>query len=206
MNAGEINFTDRTNQRLEGDEAYCCRNGAKVADPVRHLRAFYASAKPYVRKHVGNLFTNKGAHSFGALGQDLIVMMRRCAHHIPHFQNECVTNTLMKKVAHRIDENLLWFFPSQRNVECALVFANNAIPDCALAAATGEIFVLFDVHGLQPPRHFHGIAISAAGTDNRTSRNGVPSGVGPFDLCFGHRSPRQAWFTLTPKIAKSPYQ
>src|SRR5438874_7999570 len=97
----------------------------------------------------------------------------------------------MKKITHRIDEDLLWFFPSQRNVERARVFANNAIPDRALAAATSKTFVLCDVHSLQPPRHLHGVTIGAASANDRTSRDGIPSGVRPFDLCFGHRSPYQ---------------
>src|ERR1700737_92456 len=119
-------------------------------------------------------------------------MMRRCTHHIPHSQNEGITDALMKQVAHRIDENLLWFFPSQRNIERTLIFANNAIPDCALAATTSEAFVLCNVHGLQPSRHLHGVAIGAAGADDRTSSDGVPSGIRPFNLCFGHWNPRQA--------------
>jgi hypothetical protein len=94
----------------------------------------------------------------------------------------------MKEIAHRIDEYLLWFFPSQWNVESALIFANNSIPNCARAAATSETFVLRDVHSLQTPRHLHGVAIGAAGTDDRASGDWIPSGIRPFDLCFGHRS------------------
>src|SRR5882724_3280577 len=118
-----------------------------------NLFIFDARSEPDIGEHVGDFLLNECAHSLRALRQNLIVMMGRCTHYIPYFENERITDALVEKVAHRIDEDLFRLFPSQWNVERALVFANYAIPNCALAAATSETFVFFDVHSLQSSRH-----------------------------------------------------
>src|SRR5215216_6552217 len=173
---------------------------------LNNLFIFDACSKPDIGKHVGDFSLNEGAHSLRALRQNLIVVMGRCTHYIPYFENERITDTLVEKVAHRIDEDLFRLLPSQWNVKCTLIFANYAVPNCTLAAATSETFVFFDVHSLQSSRHLHGVTIGATGADNRASRDRIPSGISPFDLCFGHWSLRLSLVTLAYKIAKSPYK
>src|SRR5471030_2812976 len=73
-----------------------------------------------------------------------------------------------------------------------MIQTNLAGPDCAPTAFPGETAVLLGAHRLKPSRHPHGVAIRAACGQNGAAGYGIPSGVSPFDRCFGHETPSSA--------------
>lgn len=66
------------------------------------------------------------------------------------------------------------------------ILAHDTVSDRASAGFPRQPSIFFDAHCFEARRHLHGVAIRAACGDNRTSRDGIPCGVGPLDLGFSH--------------------
>ncbi|MNI13480.1 hypothetical protein D3C73_667080 [compost metagenome] len=156
-----------------------------MIDAASHLDALHARAQPDIGQDVRHAGHDLG-HPFRALGQDLVVVARCLAHHLPDVEYECLTDGVVEKVAHRVDEDLARFFPAVRNGEGGGVFSDDSVPDGPLAALASQPLILRDAHRLEATRHLHRIAVGAAGRDDGTSRDGIPGGIGPLDLRLSH--------------------
>lgn len=79
-------------------------------------------------------------------------------------------NSLVKQVAHRIDENHLRFFPGQRETN-----------HMRMDGQVESISIVRLAHRLQAFRHALGIAVLAPRADFSAARQGIPGGLGPFN-------------------------
>src|SRR5690606_8855337 len=88
------------------------------------------------------------SHPFRAFRQDLIVMPRRLAHHLPNFRNERRCDLLVEKITHGVDKDLAWFAPTLRDFKRIPIFTDHSIPDCPASRLPSEACVLFYAHSL----------------------------------------------------------
>ncbi len=83
MNAAEIDGTDRSDQRLERDEADRSRRFAQMLDATHDIGILDAGAEPNIGQDFPDLSGNEFCHALGRFGEDLIIVPRRVAHHLP---------------------------------------------------------------------------------------------------------------------------
>src|SRR5258708_14701289 len=96
----------------------------------------------------------------------------------------------MKEIAHGVYEDLPWLLPSIGDSERLAVFPHQAVPYRAFARLPGKSRIFFDAHGFKALGHLHRITMGASGGDDRAACDGIPSGVSPLYLTFGHLVPR----------------
>jgi hypothetical protein len=141
--------------------AYSGWRRAQMLDAFDNPSILDARSEPYVRKYIPHLFAYEGGHPLRAFGQYLVVMMGRLTHHLPDCHDECVADPLMKKVAHRINENLAWSSPATGDFQRLAIFAHYVVPDDSSAAPASQPSIFPDSHRFQSLRHLHSVAMRA---------------------------------------------
>ena len=157
-----------------------------MLDAVSDRRVLDTGPQPDVRKNMANPSSGHFWQALGTFRKDLIIVLRRVTHHLPHIENEFVADLLMKEVAHGIHKYFPWLPPAIWNRERLAIFPHDPVPDGALASLLRQPRIFLDSHRLKAPSHRHRIAMSAACGNNRAPRDRVPSGICPLDLGFSH--------------------
>ena len=111
------------------------------------------------------------AHPLRSLGQDLERMPPRHGHHAADGFDIFVGHAVLKQIAHGIDEYELGRAPGER--------LRQFLRD---KTKIETLFVGMTFHSTKALGERFGIAVLAPGTDLGAAANGIPSGVGPFDM------------------------
>lgn len=91
-------------------------------------------------------------------------------HRIKHPLNEVCRHLLVKQIAHRVDKHSLGFLPGHRNDQ-----------RLGMKRDIKTMGIVLLTHCLEPMGKSFSVAMLATSTDLGASRNGVPSGLRPFD-------------------------
>ena len=91
-------------------------------------------------------------------------------HHVEDLEDEFIRHSAVKKVAHRVHENGLRFFPLERKFQGALVEGRDE-----------AIRVIRLAHRLESQSHPFRVAMLATRADLRAARERVPRGFRPLN-------------------------
>ena len=99
----QVEFSQILHQRLTRQEPYRSRQLAQAVDSVFHIACFYRHAKPNIcgYRPCCKIF----CHPLGPFRENLICVPRCRSDNIHHFVDKFKRHVLVKKVAHRADEN-----------------------------------------------------------------------------------------------------
>jgi hypothetical protein len=97
--------------------------------------------------------------------------MSSLAHNVKDFRDKIEGDIVVKKVAHRIDENCVRLLPMQRYFKGVRMRRNIETID-----------VIATARGFQTQSHTFGIAVLTAGANFCAAGNRIPSRFSPFDF------------------------
>src|SRR5579864_5717917 len=118
------------------------------------------------------------AKTRAAFRQNLEFVPVRLFHGVENAIDELEGDFLVEEIAHRIDEDHLWFAPPQRLIQ---PLWTKLEVEAIFKGVSGD--------PAEPLREALGVAVIAASADFRATRHRVPRRVGPFDLRSRCHSP-----------------
>ena len=150
IDPGEIKVRQRAEQRLNRQKLYFRRGVSEPSDPAKPVIVFHSDAHPHIpgpRELRSNL-----AQTICSLGENLISVSRRVSHDLEDTAYKAVRHSLMKQIAHGIDENHARFRPFQWQLQHVEVCPHSK-----------SVTVVALSHRLKAFGHTLRIAIEAAG-------------------------------------------
>jgi len=176
VNPGEIYLAEILEKRFDRKKAYARRSFTKKIDTWQAiLSVLDAYAEPDVRnarkpiKFAGQEIM----HSLVPFSEHLICVPTRALHDSAYRGDIFSWHALLKKVAHRIDENSFWRPPPQRLVE--------------LPGNESEVKALLVWVAGHPSKAFgkgFSVTVLAARAYPGAAADGIPSGIGPLYGAF----------------------
>ena len=121
MNFGKINWTNRTDQRLERDEAYRRRSLPQPINSPYVIGTLDRCSEPDVWEHCKFLIDYKFTHSRWTFRKDLKRVPMSLPHDVPDPSDDIERHILMEQITHGVDEDPLWPRPSQGRLQRTLV-------------------------------------------------------------------------------------
>ena len=181
MNILQVHRLQRTEQRREGNEAHGGVGLLQVPEAGQGRIVFDGHAEPDMRgsslARVAPL--DETAHQRATLGKHLIDVPIGALHCVEYALDVLDGNVLVKKIAHRIDEDELWTQPVYGLFEAL--------------GAKSQIKAWLERVSLDAAETLGkalGIAMVATGANFRAAGNWVPSAVSPLDSAFArHKTP-----------------
>src|SRR5690349_8991626 len=98
MDPLEIDLTNRSNERFEGNEPDSGRCLAQILGSTGDFRIFDAGAEPDIGQYVAYPHSNQRSHSLRTFGENLIIVVRRIAHHLPNIEDKVITTAYRRLV------------------------------------------------------------------------------------------------------------
>src|ERR1035437_89301 len=188
IDAFEVQFTYRPDERLNREKTssrVCC---LKVTDTGHGLLVFNRNAEPYMGGGATGRITliDEFPQKRATLGEHLVDMPIRPLHGVEHPGDVAFWNFLVKEVAHGIYENHPRLLPFKRLRE-------SFGPQCQIEA----VFKGMTRHPAKAFGKPRRVAVIAARTHLGAARDRIPGRICPLDRAFvGHNAPARAPISL----------